>query len=447
MPYYDFKKLNEISLYDVCKAYGIDLKETSTGYMGKVRGERTASFSISKSKNCWSDFGVGESGGTAISLVQYLEGGIDYKEASKILAEKFSIEPEGKKFSKKDNDKEQKGLTNTEYEKLGVLYENAIFNFDWDLEKLTDKNLKKINALLGMPMSELAEKNPMLHDKILVNKVLPKIKADIKIFYLANEVQDKVKSLYECETEKDKEKAIVLMTMKCSAVNSINEKIDLLEKGLQNDKYRYEDLRISKKENNIETGLIENLKDINKKISSSNKRDKEVGTIPYRELKKLPGENRFISINSNQLSALKNSDIKFSAFLKEENLINLIIKETDIAKVKEEFAKNRDKNNINISVKENDFEKTLNKMNVKFEKQLGNTNYSALKKNGELEYMLISKSNNNMKLLNYLQKNIRICAFDKGDKLNIAFSKADKLKVEKLKESFKEINKSREKEK
>ena len=439
MPYYDFKKLNEISLYDVCKAYGIDLKETSTGYMGKVRGERTASFSISKSKNCWSDFGVGESGGTAISLVQFLEGGIDYKEASRILAEKFSIEPEGKNFNK-DN-KEQKGLTNAEYEKLGVFYENAIFNFDWDLEKLTDQNIKKINALLGMPMCELAEKNPKLHDKILVNKVLPKIKSDIKTFNLANEVQDKVKPLYECETEKDKEKAIVLIAMKCSSANSINEKIDLLEKGLQSNKYRYEDLRI-KEESNVETSLMENLKNINKEISLSNKRDKEVGTIPYKELKKLPGKNRFISINANQLSALKKSDIKFSAFLKEENLINLIIKETDVTKVKEKIEKSKDENNINISVKENDLEKTLNKMNVKFEKQLGNINYSALKKTGELEYMLVPKNNNNMKLLNYLQKNIKICAFDKGDKLNIAFSKADKLKVEKLKESFKEINKS-----
>ena len=227
MSYYDFEKLNEIPLQDICSNYGIKLRETATGFIGKVRDESTASFSISKSKGVWSDFGMAESGKTAISLMQYLEGGIDYKEASEKLAIMFNIEPE------KGEKKEVVGLTNSQYKELGIVPERGTMNFSIDLSKISIQQAEKVEKRYGKPMVIILSENPKFHDSILINKVIPKIRTETEIYI-------KYKELYfqkfECSKninviEKDLELILYGLLMKKYG-EEVNRLVYLLEKGL-----------------------------------------------------------------------------------------------------------------------------------------------------------------------------------------------------------------------
>lgn len=376
MAYYDFEKINEIPLKDICIQYGIDLKETSTGFMGKARNEKTPSFSISKTKGVWSDFGTGESGKTSISLVQYLENGIDYKLAVEKIANMFGIEAES------PGNQGWFGLTNSQYKEIGVYGERVTMNLDIDLSKISIEKAEELDEKYGISMVELAEKNPNLYDMIIKNKALPLIKGLREDFHFMNQQYQKQNDYVEKELYKGSASKLE---------ESINRKVDLLQRGL--------------KENKIDLTYL--------KVSMDGELNKEVGKIPYAEIKKKQGNNKYIEINSVELEKLKKSDIVFSAFTKGDCKLNLIIKDRDLSKA-------------------------LTIMGRVQEKQFWNISYSDLKKMGEVSYLEVNKiiALKMFKEMNY--QNIKICSFLKEDnKVNMAFQKKDLEKVLSIQKNIK----------
>lgn len=381
MAYYDFERINEIPLKDICYQYGIQLKETSTGFMGKVRNEKTPSFSISKAKGVWSDFGTGESGKTPISLVQYLEGGIDYKLAVEKIANMFNLESES------PGNKGWIGLTNSQYKEIGVSGERVTLNLDIDLSKISIEKAEELDDKYGIPMVKLAEENPKLYDMIIKNKALPLIKELRENFHYMNGKYSNENSYVEKELFKSS-------TMKLE--ESVNRKVDLLQRAL--------------KDNNVDLSYL--------KVSIDGDINKEVGNVKYSELKKKQGKNRYIEINSKELEKLKKSDLNYSAFTKGKDKYNLIVKEKDLSK-------------------------TLNIINRVQEKQFGNISYSSLKSMGEVSYLETNKNIALKMIKDMNNENIKLCAFPKDDnKVNMAFQKSDLEKVLSIQRSIK--NKAKE---
>lgn len=384
MPYYNFEKLNEIPLEDVCKQYNILLKNSGTNLIGKVRtDDKTPSFSISKSKNIWKDFGTGEGGSTAISLVQYLEGGINYQIASEKLANMFGIQPE-KGISNKTI-----GLTNSQYIELGINPSKATMNMDniINLEKIGVEKAEELYNKYGISMQELSKSNPKLHDMLVTYKALPKIK-DLRSQFIEvnqrykNETSSVDKGLYKVGLDK--------------LLSDINRKVELLQRGLILNKKDLSYLKVYIGEKTI---------------------NKEVGNVKYDDLKKTPGLNKYVLVNENEFDKLKNSNINFSGFTK-------------------------DKGQINVVVKAKDLNTMLNIIGRGYVKQLGNINYSQLKKMGELDYMMLDKRSASY-ILKKLGNSIKVCSFQKENKINLAFLKDDKHKIEKLQREAKRIDMER----
>lgn len=365
MPYYDFDKINEVPLQDICKQYGIVLKETSTGFVGRIRDEKTPSFIISKAKGVWSDFGGGQSGKTPISLVQYIEG-VDYKVAAEKLGNMFGINPKTEKS-------EWTGLTNCQYKEIGVIGQRVTMNIDINLEKVSLEKAEEIDSKYGISMVELAQKNTKLYNMIVKNKALPIInECRRRFFYLSDRYKNE-KSYMEKELYKGSAKKLE---------NEINRKVELLKRAL--------------KDNHIDLSYL--------KVSIDGAINKEIGKISYKDFQKKTGINRYLEVDKRELDKLKDSDINYSAFIKGGDKYNLVVKEGDL-------------------------DKALSIIERKYEKQYGNINYSELKKMGELKFLQVSKGEAT-KLMKELNKfSIKICAFDKGNLMNIAITTKDFDKV------------------
>lgn len=158
--YYDFEKINKIPLEEICKAKGIELKKKGNSLFGNVRNERTASLSVNPSKGVWKDFGTGEGGKTAISLMQYLENEENFQVAAEHIAELFNIQPE--------NGEKRFGLAKKEYEELELNTENALLNYPIiNLEKQTIEEAEELSKKYNISMQQLANEDKKLHDAIV----------------------------------------------------------------------------------------------------------------------------------------------------------------------------------------------------------------------------------------------------------------------------------------
>lgn len=118
-----------------------------------------------------------------------------------------------------------------------------------------------------------------------------------------------------------------------------------------------------------------------------------IGNVNYDELKKFPGDNKYIKVNIDELGKLKNANFKYTG----------IVRQTDIV----------------IMVKENDLEKLLDLIGRKYSKQYGNTTYKYLKEHCEkLEFRMCDKEVVE-KLRN--NKEFKFTCFAKDEKFNVVF--------------------------
>jgi DNA primase (bacterial type) len=157
---YDIKEIKAIPIVDVAQKYGIELVNKHGRLWGKLRDEKTASFSINIAKNLWYDFGAGK-GGSVIDLVAEIEG-ISPTEAINKLAEEYSL--------KNEVSRGWHPLTDSQYREIGLEAERATMNFNFDLRIHTPEQLSRWSEKYGMPLRELAEKIPDTYNK-LVNKI------------------------------------------------------------------------------------------------------------------------------------------------------------------------------------------------------------------------------------------------------------------------------------
>lgn len=164
-------------------------------------------------------------------------------------------------------------------------------------------------------------------------------------------------------------------------------------------------------------------------------KEKEIGNISYCELKKSSHlELSYLKINSEDLVKIEQLGIKYTAFIKENDVLNVVGNKSDIDRVKE-VVKEVDSVKLVISVK--DLEKTLNTVGKNYDKQYGNITYRSLKSLGNTDYMVVDKLVAD-KVVNELKN---ICAFDKGNgKVNLAFLKSEKPKIEEIKKNINKTN-------
>lgn len=205
---FDLQELKSIPLNEICSLYGIDLKKQGKCLKGKIRPEKTPSFSINIEKNMWKDFGI-NLGGDTIALISYLEN-VDRTQAMFILADKFNI-------SKTSNNHE--GFpTPHQFKEINIISNRVMSNFIIDLSTQSIDKISKWELKYdSMSIYELAKKNLKLYHKILYSRSYPLIYSERKHFKYLLE-----KFLKSEGVEKDlfKEKLKDLE-------NDINKKIDI----------------------------------------------------------------------------------------------------------------------------------------------------------------------------------------------------------------------------
>lgn len=157
---YDLSVIKSVRCENIAKKFGMQLQEKGNKLWGKLRDEKTASFSISKDKNLWYDFGLGK-GGSNIDLVMELAG-ISKEKAIKWIADEFGIEGE------KENPNKWRALTDDQYRKIGIKPEKATMNFNIDLNIQPISLVERWYSQYGISVSELGQKFPKIHDRMII---------------------------------------------------------------------------------------------------------------------------------------------------------------------------------------------------------------------------------------------------------------------------------------
>lgn len=226
--YYDLNEIKAVPCRDIAEKYGIQLKKVGNRLWGKLRPERTASFAIRAGSNRWDDFGLGESGSN-IDLVMKLEN-VDKTEAINIIAEDFGIAPERFEGTK------WRPLSDSKYKELGIEYpERATLNFGYDLGKHTPEQLERWNLKYGMPIKILAERYPDVYNKLIEKFAIEKITALRDVYY--NSLQSYNQLLDE------KNEFFIKSNLK-DLKESINNKVDLLQRAVTTFKKKYDYLKV-----------------------------------------------------------------------------------------------------------------------------------------------------------------------------------------------------------
>lgn len=207
---YDKDKIKEIKLEDICKIYGIELKQSGKNLMGRLRNEKTPSFCIYTNNNIWVDFGTNEKGGS-IKLIQKLEC-VSWNEAIKILADRFGISK---------NKVNSSMPTKKQFELIGINSDRAIANFIIDLEKQSIEKIQEWEAKYSISMYELSKKNVYIYHKLLDSKALPIIYEERKYFKKMQNIFPTLNNEVEKALYKDK-----LISLE----KSINYKVDIYNK-------------------------------------------------------------------------------------------------------------------------------------------------------------------------------------------------------------------------
>lgn len=210
---YDLTEINSIPCETVARDYGIELTKKGRNLWGKIRNEKTSSFSINTEKNYWKDFGSGE-GGTVINLVSELEG-ISIGEAIYKIAKSYGIE--------KENVDSWKSLTDNQFKELGIQPEMATINFKFDLNKQSIEEVEKWSNKYGMPIRNLADKHPIFYNKMIEKIGVKTIKEERNHCY---------KLINEYAEATNKEVKDVLESFLEDSSKRIARKIHLLQKAI-----------------------------------------------------------------------------------------------------------------------------------------------------------------------------------------------------------------------
>lgn len=157
-PFYNLDDIRNISILDVCEAYGVLVNKQGKSYFCKLRDEKTASCKLNVDTrygyDTFKDFGSGAYG-DVITFVQELKGYREWQEALEDIAKTFNIQPQNNTEYMQRNE-----LTEREYKKLGIYGDLATKNFDFDLETFTLESAQKYAQKYSMSVNELRQKHP-----------------------------------------------------------------------------------------------------------------------------------------------------------------------------------------------------------------------------------------------------------------------------------------------
>jgi hypothetical protein len=155
-----------------------------------------------------------------------------------------------------------------------------------------------------------------------------------------------------------------------------------------------------------------------KALEELGKRDKQLGGIPYSQMKTNKGR-QYIEINNLEYERIRDSNIVHSAFRKDVDKITLVV--------------------ANVEAKE----KALIQMGRNHEKTLGNVKYEELKgSNTEIAYKQLEIKSAMKTIEKMLENGVQVNARPNGDKIYLAFKKEDMQKVQAIMKSIN--NKDRE---
>lgn len=138
-------EVNDLPLVEVIAKHVV-LKKQGAQYMGKspFTDEKTGSFSVSPSKNCWKCFSTGKGGNSAIGFMMEKES-MTYPDAIRAICSDFGITPEF------DNDEKGKQNQEVQQKKMAISDLNALAMEYWQ------SNLDKLDQSKWRMSKEMAE--------------------------------------------------------------------------------------------------------------------------------------------------------------------------------------------------------------------------------------------------------------------------------------------------
>lgn len=213
MAYYDLDRIKEIPIEDVCSMYGISLTKKGANYWGKIRDEKTPSFSINPSKNSWRDWGM-SIGGDNISLVAELER-VEYSEAIQIMGAKFNV------AATKQSHTSKKLPTQKEFDEIGIIAKRVMSNFTINLERQSISVLETLEKKYSISMYELSQQDKSMYHKLIDRKCMPIIYEKRKHFFKL------INTYLSSDSERTKS---VLKYQLLDLQDSINNKISIYNK-------------------------------------------------------------------------------------------------------------------------------------------------------------------------------------------------------------------------
>lgn len=282
---YDIAKIKEIPIEEICRSYGLNLKRTGDNLWGRIRNEKTDSFSINPKKNIWRDWGTGE-GGSVIDLVMKLENTNEGRAIS-ILGNRFNIPKENIKYSSIISNLP----TKSQFKEIGIIYDRSISNFKLDLDKQSIDKLEELEEKYSMNMGELSEKNPKLYHKILDTKSLP-------IIY--NERNSLIDTLSKYKKETSQITRLFFRNQIIEFEESLNSKIDIYNKA------RLDDIN----KDNLKINISHKLPDENFTLNN-NQVTQYIEEIPNDEIEDIEAVNEWRNILDNNDSLLLKDDVSY----------------------------------------------------------------------------------------------------------------------------------------
>lgn len=223
---FDLKEIKSIKCEDVARKCGIKLTRKHNRFWGKLRNEKTESFSINPAKNLWYDFGEGK-GGSVIDLLMEIES-ISKEEAINRLAEDYGIA--------KEKSTGWRGLTDSQYKELGIQPERATMNFKIDLTKHSIELVERWEQKYSMPVKELAIKEPVVYNN-MINKIGMENINVLRDSYLA-----KLKIFHDPGSNKATKEFAKYSSIKDA--EELNRKVDLLQRAVTTVNISYIHLKV-----------------------------------------------------------------------------------------------------------------------------------------------------------------------------------------------------------
>lgn len=175
-PFYSVDRIRELPVLNVLEdLYGIQAVPKGDRHWCAIRGERTPSCCIYPN-NTWCDFGDGNNGGDVIKLVQTMDG-CGWYEAVSRLADAYHIAPEN------DGKPLDKSLSDRDWFHLGIYPDMATKNMDIDLDRFSLNEVMNFSQRYRMSMNELRKQDPAMYHRVLNDRALRPLKAEIDAYY------------------------------------------------------------------------------------------------------------------------------------------------------------------------------------------------------------------------------------------------------------------------